>query len=133
MLRQTEEADMSLRSRGRALVRTALVSALVLAAGGRALAQTAGADSALPRLVSAESGGVSPNAQPGGLAACDVAVSETGSVGTVTLVQDMAPYGAELARAAASWRFEPAREKGQAVPSRVAVLWLVRPPATAFA
>jgi len=122
---------MSLRWCGRALLRTAVACGLVLAGDGAARAQAA-APSALPRLVSAEIGAVSPNAQSGGLAAADVAVSETGSVGTVTLVQDMAPYGAELARAVPSWRFEPAQEKGKAVPSRVAVLWLARPPLTAF-
>lgn len=66
------------------------------------------------------------------MAACDVAVTETGSVGSVAVVQDMAPYSDALTQALPSWRFDPAREKGRAVPAKVLVVWLARPPLTAF-
>ena len=121
-----------LRRRAGFLVSSGVVAAAVLAGGGAALAQTAGGDSALPRLVSAEIGGISPNAQSGGVAACDVAVTETGSVGAVAVVQDMAPYSDVLTQSLPKWRFEPAREKGHGVAAKVLVLWLARPPLTAF-
>jgi outer membrane biosynthesis protein TonB len=122
---------MSIRIGAGFLVRVGVFGGAVLAGGGAARAQTAG-DSAFPRLVSAEIGGISPNAQSGGVAACDVAVTETGAVGAVSVVQDMAPYSDALTQSLPRWRFEPAREKGQAVPAKVLVLWLARPPLTAF-
>src|SRR5262245_53217522 len=129
----SQEADMWLRVGRAPLAAAAPARGVVGACGAEALAQPAGADSALPRLVAAAIGGVSPNAQSGGLAACDVAITESGSVGSVAIVQDMAPYSDALAKAVPSWRFEPAREKGKAVASRMLVLWLARPPLTAFA
>src|SRR5262249_56968584 len=45
----------------------------------------------------------------------------------------MAACGDELAKAGPWGGFERARDHGQAVASHVAVLWLARPPLTAFA
>ena len=72
-------------------------------------------------------------AQSGGIAAYDVHVDESGAVTSAEIVQDVAPYGAMLGDALPSWRFEPAREGGRAVPSRVLVLGFFRPPGLTFA
>jgi TonB family protein len=62
-----------------------------------------------------------------------VSLDETGRVASAELVQDVAPYGAILGEDVLSWRFEPAREEGRAVPSRVLVLGFFRPPFLHFA
>jgi TonB family protein len=73
------------------------------------------------------------NVRSGGIAAYDVRIDEKGSVTSADIVQDVAPYGAMLGHALPSWRFEPAREGGSPVPSRVLVLGLFRPPVLYFA
>ena len=118
------------RRPGRRLTLAASIASLALVEGAPV---AAAAVTSLPRLMSAELGAVSLNAQSGGIAACDVTLDATGSVRAVALVQDMAPFGEVLARSLPGWRFEPAREGGQAVSSRVLVLWVARPPATSFA
>lgn len=72
-------------------------------------------------------------AQSGGIAACEAALDEHGSVTRTEIVQDVAPYGEQLALAVRAWRFEPSREGGRAVPSRVLVLGFFRPPSITFA
>ncbi len=86
-----------------------------------------------PRLVTAELGLAPWNVNSGGIAAFDVKIDATGSVLSADVVQDVAPYGVMLAEALPTWRFEPAREGGRAVPSRVLVLGFFRPPLTSFA
>jgi TonB family protein len=86
-----------------------------------------------PRLQSAQLGPAPWNAVSGGIAAYDVRVDEQGAVSSAEIVQDVAPYGAMLGDALPSWRFEPARESGQPVASRVLVLGLFRPPGVTFA
>src|SRR5262245_10135342 len=86
-----------------------------------------------PRLLSAEMAGGPWNVRSGGIAACDVTVDATGAVTNAEIVQDVAPYGQMLADAVRSWRFEPARQGGQAVASRVLVLGFFRPPELTFA
>jgi TonB family protein len=105
-------------------------AALIVLAAGAAFAQSG---SSLPRLVTASLEPAPWNVQSGGIAAYDVHLDETGAVTSTDLVQDVAPYGSMLASALPSWRFEPARSDGRAVKSRVLVLGLFRPPATAFA
>ena len=105
-------------------------TAMIVLAAGAAFAQ---AGSSLPRLVSAGLGSAPWSVQSGGIAAYDVHLDETGAVTSTEIVQDVAPYGAMLGEALPSWRFEPARSEGRAVKSRVLVLGLFRPPATAFA
>ena len=46
----------------------------------------------------------------------------------VEAVQDFAPYGELLREAVRGWTFEPARDQGRAVRSRVLVLGFFRPP-----
>jgi hypothetical protein len=88
----------------------------------------------LPRLVAAELGSAPWNvAQAGGIAAYDVRLDESGAVASAEVVQDVAPYGTMLGDALPSWRFEPAREGGNGVPSRVLVLGFFRPPGINFA
>jgi hypothetical protein len=88
----------------------------------------------LPRLRQASLGPAPWNvAQSGGIVAYDVRVDETGAVAGAEVVQDVAPYGQILGESLPSWRFEPAREGGQAVPSRVLVLGFFRPPGLTFA
>ena len=72
-------------------------------------------------------------AQAGGIAACEAVLDERGGVTRTDVVQDVAPYGAMLADAVRSWRFEPAREGGRAVASRMLVLGFFRPPSLTFA
>jgi len=80
------------------------------------------------RLLSASVPASPMNAQSGGIAAFDVTVDETGSVTAADVVQDVAPFGATLGEALRRWRFEPARDQGRAVRSRVLVLGFFRPP-----
>jgi TonB family protein len=103
---------------------------VVFLAAGTLAAQ---GSTSLPRLVSAELGSAPWNVNSGGIAAFDVRIDATGSVANAEIVQDVAPYGGMLAEALPSWRFEPAREGGRAVPSRVLVLGFFRPPAITFA
>ncbi len=91
------------------------------------------AQDALPRLVGAELGPAPWNVQSGGITAFDVTLDERGAVKSAEIVQDVAPYGTLLGDALPSWRFEPARKDGLAVPSRVLVLGFFRPPGTTFA
>ncbi len=86
-----------------------------------------------PRLTRA---GVSPapwGVQSGGLVACGVTLDASGAVGSVDVVQDVAPYGARLRDdIVSSWRFEPGREDGRPVGTQVLVLAFFRPPALAI-
>jgi TonB family protein len=68
------------------------------------------------------------NVQSGGVAAFAVTVDETGSVTAVDTVQDVVPYGDALREALRGWSFEPAREQGRAVRSRVLLVAFLRPP-----
>jgi len=82
------------------------------------------------RLVAAE---VSPspwNVRSGGIAAFDVTVDEKGAVASAETVQDVAPYSDMLREDLTRWRFEPAKDGGHAVSSRVLVLGFFRPPET---
>jgi hypothetical protein len=88
----------------------------------------------LPRLVAAELEAAPWNvAQSGGIAAYDVRLDASGAVASAEIVQDVAPYGTMLGDALPAWRFEPAREDGRGVPSRVLVLGFFRPPGLTFA
>ena len=68
------------------------------------------------------------NVQSGGVAAFALTVDEKGSVTAVDTVQDVVPYGAALRDALRGWSFEPARDQGRAVQSRVLVVAFLRPP-----
>jgi hypothetical protein len=57
-----------------------------------------------------------------------VTVDEKGSVAGVEAVQDFAPFGELLREALRGWTFEPARDQGRAVRSRVLALGFFRPP-----
>jgi TonB family protein len=96
-------------------------------------AEVAMPETALPRLLSAELGPAPWNVQSGGIAAYDVKLDEAGAVASADIVQDVEPYGRMLGEALPSWRFEPARAEGRAVPSRVLVLGFFRPPGLTFA
>jgi TonB family protein len=85
-----------------------------------------------PRLAAAQVGAAPWNAVSGGIAAFEVSLDATGAVVGTSVVQDLAPFGAQLDDAIRSWRFEPAREGGKAVATRVLALGLFRPPALHF-
>jgi TonB family protein len=112
---------------------TALSTFFVAAAIVAAAEQGSRGASSSPRLVRAEVGAAAWNAISGGIAAFDVRVDEKGAVTAADMVQDAAPYGAILGEALGKWSFEPAREEGTAVVSRVLVLGFFRPPALTFA
>src|SRR5262249_59926567 len=57
-------------------------------------------------------------------------VDESGGVATADVVQDVAPYSDMLREDLRGWRFEPAKDGGRAVSSRVLVLGFFRPPET---
>src|SRR3954469_10217105 len=86
------EGDAMPLQLGRRSIAGVMAMGLVLGRGAAAAADDA-AVSALPHVLSASVGSVSPNSQSGGIAACDVAVGESGSVSSVSVVQDLAPYG----------------------------------------
>lgn len=93
------------------------------------LAPAAGAQEFTPpTLLSARLEGAPWSVQSGGIAAFDVTLDERGTVRNAALVQDVAPYAALLGQALPLWSFEPAREGGGAVPSRVLVIGFFRPP-----
>ena len=102
-----------------------LSAAVMLATPTPARAQT---QFTPPRLVSAGMPASPLGAQSGGIAAFDVTLDEKGSVAGVEAVQDFAPFGDQLRDAVRGWTFEPAREQGRAVRSRVLVLGFFRPP-----
>lgn len=104
-----------------------LLSMVVLA--GVAASVTAQATEP-PRLASAHLGDAPWNVLAAGIAACDVSIDENGAVVGAELVQDVPPFGAQLAEAVRSWRFAPAREGDRRVGARVLVLGLFRPQAT---
>ncbi len=106
---------------------------LSLACALAVLAPAALAETTPPHLVGAALDGAPWNVNSGGIAAFDVTISETGTVTSADVVQDMAPYGGQLAAALPSWRFEPARAGSKAVPSRVLVIGFFRPPMLTFA
>lgn len=85
-----------------------------------------------PRLATAQVGAAPWNAVSGGIAAYDVSLDENGAVADASIVQDVPPFGAVLGEAIRSWRFEPARDGGRAVASRVLALGFFRPPALHF-
>ena len=94
---------------------------------------TAQGASSLPHLTGAQLDPTPWNVTSGGIAAFDVRVDDKGAVTSAEVVQDMAPYADMLDQAVGGWRFEPAREGGRAVPSRVLVLGFFRPPQLMFA
>ncbi len=105
-------------------MRTPLSTMLLAGVAAAAMAQA----TQPPHLVSAPLGSAPWNVQSGGIAACEVTLDENGAVVAADLVQDVAPYGAQLNDAVRSWQFEPAREGDRRVGARVLVLGLFRPP-----
>ncbi|HXY39074.1 MAG TPA: energy transducer TonB [Vicinamibacteria bacterium] len=107
-------------------MRTALLGALL------SLLAVAASPQAAPRPPSLLRARVSVppwNVQSGGIAACEVALDDKGAVQGADIVQDVAPYGAQLRDdIVSSWSFEPARESGRGVPAHVLVLGFFRPP-----
>src|SRR4051812_29979716 len=124
----SEETPMSPHLGRSVILPASLAAFLVLGPAPRASAAGGGAASALPPVRAAGIGGVSPSANSGGITACDVTLSDSGSVSSVAIVQDVAPYGAALAAALPSWRFEAARQQGGAGGGPGLVLRLGRPP-----
>lgn len=106
-------------------MRRMVLTVTLAALAASSAAQTPGQP---PRLVRAQIGPAPWNVQSGGIAACEVAIDESGAVVGVDLVQDVEPYGAQLNQAVRSWQFEPAVEQGRRVAARVLVLGFFRPP-----
>ena len=110
---------MALSSHGRMVLALSVVSALeVFAQGPRTP----------PHVLRAIVPPSPFNVQSGGVAAFALTVDEKGSVAAVDTVQDVVPYGATLRDAMRGWSFEPARDQGRAVGSRVLVVAFLRPP-----
>jgi len=66
-------------------------------------------------------------ARAAGVAIVDVNVDEKGAVTGVLTVQDLPPFTDVLKRSVQDWKFQPAREDGRAVATRVLVAGLFRP------
>ncbi len=62
-----------------------------------------------------------------GVASVDVGVNERGRVTDVKAIQDLEPFTDVLRQSVQGWTFQPARENGRAVPTRVLVAGLFRP------
>ncbi len=62
-----------------------------------------------------------------GVASIDVGVNERGRVTDVKVIQDLEPFGGVLRQSVQSFSFQPARESGRAVSTRVLVAGLFRP------
>jgi TonB family protein len=108
-----------------------ILSLFLVAAAALTAAQER--SSSPPRLVRADVGAAAWNVISGGIAAYDVRIDEKGAVTAADMVQDAAPYGAILGQALGRWMFEPAREEGKPVATRVLVLGFFRPPMLTFA
>lgn len=62
-----------------------------------------------------------------GVASVDVGVNERGRVTDVKTIQDLEPFTGVLRQSVQGWTFQPARENGRAVGTRVLVAGLFRP------
>jgi hypothetical protein len=62
-----------------------------------------------------------------GVASVDVGVNERGRVTDVKTIQDLEPFTDVLRQSVQGWTFQPARENGRAVPTRILVAGLFRP------
>ena len=62
-----------------------------------------------------------------GVVVADVSVDENGAVTEVRVIQDVAPFTDVIRQSVKGWTFQPAREDGGAVASRVLVAGLFRP------
>ena len=69
-----------------------------------------------------------PPAAGAGEVRLELRVSAAGDVSAVDALLETPPYSERLRAATSSWLFTPAREGGQAVPSRVLVAAVIRPP-----
>jgi TonB family protein len=106
----------------RAVVLGMLLSTLAVSASPGGAAEP-------PRVTQARVSGAPWNVMSGGIAACDVTLDASGAVVKADMVQDVAPYGAQLRDdILSSWRFAPATEDGRPVGEHVLVLGLFRPP-----
>jgi len=62
-----------------------------------------------------------------GVVSVDVGVDERGRVTDMTTIQDLEPFTDVVRQSVQGWTFQPARENGRAVPTRVLVAGLFRP------
>jgi TonB family protein len=62
-----------------------------------------------------------------GIVLLDVAVDERGASGDARVLKDVAPFTDLIRKRLADWRFEPAREDGKPLASRVLVAGIYRP------
>src|SRR5262245_53142048 len=75
------------------------------------------------RLVQAQLSPAPWNVVSGGIAACEAVLDDKGAVVSADVVQDVAPYAAQLRQDILStWKFEPARDKDRPVGAHVLVL-----------
>ena len=84
------------------------------------------------RVVSSTFGGFPYGSVAAGLVVLDVDVDQGGAVRGINTLKDLEPFGDVVRRSVSAWRFEPAREGGQAVEHPTLVAVLVRPAAVMF-
>ena len=84
------------------------------------------------RVVSSPFGGFPYGSRAAGVVVLDVDVDATGMVRGIKTLKDVEPFGDVIRSSISSWRFEPAREGGQAVEHPTLVAVLVRPAMVMF-
>jgi TonB family protein len=84
------------------------------------------------RVVSSPFGGVPYGSRAAGVIVLDVDVDQGGTVRGINTLKDLEPFGDVIRSSVSSWRFEPARERGQAVEHPILVAVLVRPAMVMF-
>jgi TonB family protein len=80
------------------------------------------------RFVSGQPPKLAPLAPDGGLVVVELVVASSGIVQEAVIVDDAAPYSERLKKAVRLWKFSPAREDGEPVTSRVALVGVFRAP-----
>jgi TonB family protein len=84
------------------------------------------------RVVSSPFGGMPWGSRAAGVVVLDVDVDETGAVRGIETLKDVEPFGDVVRSSVSSWRFEPARDRGQAVDQPILVAALIRPAMVMF-
>jgi hypothetical protein len=79
------------------------------------------------RMTSGSIGEIPLETAVAGAAALELTLDERGTVSNVDVLKDLEPFTSLLKESTGSWRFEPARENGSAVETRVLVGGLFRP------
>jgi TonB family protein len=90
---------------------------------GEAPRDVAAASEEIPVPLSTSSPPYPPNALNGGVVLLEAMINASGSLGRITVLQSSPPFDAAARTALESWRFRPARRRGEAVASYIYVMF----------